>query len=43
MLSPHIVTVILTSSTLKNKIDKDNFGKKHKKTKTKKKPCEETL
>ena len=32
----------LTSSILKNKIEKDNFRKKHKKTKTKK-PCEETL
>jgi hypothetical protein len=33
MLPSHIVTVILTSSILKNKIEKDNFGENHKKNK----------
>jgi hypothetical protein len=40
VLSPHIV-IVTSSLILKNKINKDNFEKNHKKTK--KKPCGETL
>ena len=38
MFSPHIITVILNQLNIKNKIEKDHFGKNYKK-----KPCGETL